>query len=65
MLIELITPLVLATAPMTITIAEPLKYSHEKQQALAEGYQVAQRFPTMNATRTYDYRGQPSDSDND
>jgi hypothetical protein len=65
MLIELITPLVLATAPMTITVTEPLKYSHEKQQVQAEGYQVAQRMPTMNGTQTFDWNGRPNDSDTD
>jgi len=65
MLIELITPLVLATSPMAITITEPLKYSHEQQQVLAEGYQVAQRMPTMNGTQTYGSDGRPRDSDTD
>ena len=65
MLIELITPLVLATSPMTIT-TESLKYSHESQQVQTQGVQVAQyRPPTYNATRTYAPGGQPSDSDND
>ena len=65
MIIELITPLMLATAPMAIAATEPPKYSHENQQMQTQSYQVAQRFPTYNATRTYDYRGSPSDSDND
>jgi hypothetical protein len=65
MIAELITPLMLATAPMAITATEPLKYSHEKQQVQAEGYQVAQRMPTFNSTQTYDWNGRPNDSDND
>lgn len=65
MIAELITPLLLATAPMTIT-TEPLKYSHETQQVQSQGVQVAQyRPPTYNATRTFDFRGTPNDSDND
>lgn len=66
MLIELITPLVLATAPMTIQAVEPLKYDHTTQTAVAgEGFVVAQRLSTFNGTQTFDYRGKPSDSDND
>lgn len=65
MIAELITPLMLATAPMTITATEPLKYSHEKQQVQAPSYQVAQRMPTFNSTQTYDWNGRPNDSDND
>jgi hypothetical protein len=65
MIAELITPLLLATAPMTITM-EQLKYSHETQQAQSQDIQVAQYRPTTwNATRTYAPNGQPSDSDND
>ena len=64
MIVELITPLMLATAPMTITETEPLKYSHETQQVQTQSYQVAQRM-TMNGTRTYDWNGKPNDSDND
>lgn len=65
MIAELITPLMIATTPMTIQQTEPLKYSHETQQVQAAGFQVAQRMPTMNGTRTFDYRGQPSDNDMD
>lgn len=70
MIAELITPLMIATAPIAIT-TETLKYSHEQQAVVQESYQVAQgwqtpiRQPTYNATRTYAPNGQPSDSDND
>jgi hypothetical protein len=66
MLIELITPLMLATAPMTITASELLNYSHKTQQLEAQGYELAQYRPiTMNATQTFDWNGRPNDSDND
>lgn len=66
MIAELITPLMLATAPMAITATEPLKYNHETQQVQAESYQVAQYRPmTINGTQTFDYNGRPWDSDND
>lgn len=65
MLIELITPLMLATSPMIITV-EPLKYSHETQRAQSSDTQLAQYRPqTIGGTRTYDYSGKPWDNDND
>lgn len=54
----------LATAPMTISAVEPLKYSHE-QQAIEASYTVAQRQTTWNGTRTFDWQGKPNDADND
>lgn len=67
MIAELITPLMLATAPMTITASEQLQYSHEKQQIEATSFQVAQGWKpqTLGATRTFDFNGRPNDSDND
>ena len=66
MIVELITPLMIATAPMTIQQVEPLKYSHEKQAVEASASTVlAQRYPTINGTQTYDFGGRPFDADND
>jgi hypothetical protein len=67
MIIELITPLMLATAPMTIQQIEPLKYSHEKQAIeLTSPTVLAQiRQYTYNGTQTFNPYGRPSDSDND
>ena len=65
MIVELITPLMLATAPMTVTASEQLQYSHAQQTVDAPAYIVAQRNTTFGGTRTYDYRGQPWDNDND
>jgi hypothetical protein len=66
MIAELITPLMLATAPMTITATELLNYSHKTQQIEAQGYEVAQYRPmTIGGTRTFDFNGRPNDSDND
>jgi putative ATP-grasp target RiPP len=70
MLIELITPLILATAPTTITVPE-VKYDHvlqvSRQVEVKTGrpVEVAQRPTTWNGTQTYDYNGKPRDSDND
>jgi len=66
MIIELITPLMLATAPMTITAVEPLKYNHEQQAVEAPAFTVAQyRQTTFGGTRTFDATGRPFDNDND
>jgi hypothetical protein len=66
MILELITPLVLATAPITIQQVEPLKYSHETQSVEATPQTIlAQRQVTFSGTRTFDGGGRPFDSDND
>ena len=71
MLIELITPLILATAPTVVTVPE-VKYDHvlqvSRQVEVKSGQpvQVAQYTqPTIHGTQTYDYQGKPRDSDND
>jgi hypothetical protein len=66
MILELITPLMLATSPMTIQQIEPLKYSHEIQSVEATPITIlAQRQMTFNGTQTFGYDGRPNDSDND
>ena len=64
MILELITPLVLATSPMIVP-TDSLKYSHETQQVQTQGFQVAQRMITFNGTQTFDANGRPRDADND
>jgi putative ATP-grasp target RiPP len=62
----LLTPLLLASAPASIQ-AEDLKYDHEAQMNVnAEGvYANTMGSTTWNGTQTYDYAGNPNDSDND
>lgn len=60
MLIELITPLVIATAPMAITLKEG-QYSHLTQSSQID---TSTQY-TGGGTRTYDSSGKPRDSDND
>ena len=71
MLIEMITPLILATAPAVVTVPE-VKYDHllqvSKRVDVKTGrpVEVAQYRPvTFNGTQTFDYQGKPRDSDND
>jgi hypothetical protein len=64
MLIELITPLVLATAPTAIVASEPVQYNHGTQMVAMNSAKDVLNW-TANGTRTYDFRGQPNDSDND
>jgi hypothetical protein len=61
MLIELITPLMLATSPMAIDVPES-KYDHAAQVSVHKNLKLAF---TMNGTQTYRYDGKPSDADND
>lgn len=67
MFIELITPLMLATAPITISATEELKYSHEQQRIEVQSpLLLAQYRPTTwGGTQTYDFNGRPNDNDND
>jgi hypothetical protein len=67
MIAELITPLMLATAPMTISATEPLQYSHEQQKIEAPASTILAQYrpTTYGATQTYDVSGRPWDNDND
>lgn len=64
MLIELITPLILATAPTAVIAAEPVQYNHGTQMVAMNSAKDVMSY-TMNGTRTFDFRGTPNDSDND
>lgn len=67
MIIALLTPLLLATAPVRIDLPEGV-YNHTTQvseykdgtstHALSDGR-------TANGTRTFDFQGRPYDNDND
>ncbi len=63
MLINLITPLMLATAPQLADSSIAI-YDHQSQSAgkshLAKKEQIA-----YSSTRTYDWQGNPNDSDFD
>jgi hypothetical protein len=63
MLIELITPLMLATSPATFDASNAV-YSHQSQQVVAyEGSTKA--IAAYGSTRSYDMYGKPNDNDND
>jgi hypothetical protein len=64
MLIELITPLMLATAPMAIIADQPIQYNHASQMVALNSAKEILSY-TSGGTRTYDYNGKPNDSDND
>jgi hypothetical protein len=66
MLIELLTPLLLATTPATITLSENVTYSHEAQSQVDENGPISQvKTYTFGGTQTFDFNGKPNDSDND
>jgi hypothetical protein len=64
MLIELITPLVLATSPMAIIVPETATYNHGTQMVAMNSAKDILSY-TANGTRTYGFNGQPNDSDSD
>jgi hypothetical protein len=61
MLIELITPLMLATSPMSIDVPDS-KYDHGAQVSVQKNLKIA---VTMSGTQTFDVNGKPRDADND
>ena len=62
MLIELITPLMLTTAPLRVDIPEGT-YNHHTQ--VAEYVADDKVYSTYSGTQTFDANGKPKDSDND
>ena len=62
MLLELITPLMLATSPMTLLV-EPNQYNHGQQ--ISKSVNGEPLSLTTNGTRTYDWQGKPNDADSD
>lgn len=63
MLIELLTPLLLATAPVRINVPQG-SYNHQTQvSSYSDG--LTGNGITYNGTQTFDFRGRPNDSDND
>jgi hypothetical protein len=60
-LIELITPLMLATAPIAINVPES-KYDHSAQVSVHKNLKLA---ATFSGTQTYAANGKPFDADND
>ena len=60
MLIELVTPLMLATAPITIDVPKD-KYDHSAQVSVHKNLKLA---ITFSGTQTLMY-GKPNDNDND
>lgn len=61
MLIELITPLMLATAPMTIDVPKS-DYDHGAQVSVHKNLKLAL---TAGGTQTFGGNGKPIDNDND
>jgi hypothetical protein len=62
MLLELVTPLMIATAPIAIDVPKGA-YDHAAQVSKYEGgHKIA---TTMFGTQTYNFSGRPYDNDND
>lgn len=70
MIVELLTPLMLTTVPVTLSETAPTVYDHKAQRTIVEKgseyKQTAQyRTTSYNGTQTYAYNGRPNDADND
>ena len=65
MLIELLTPLMLATAPATFSMPETLTYSHSIQSQVGDNGETSYTTYTSGGTQTFGVDGKPWDNDND
>jgi hypothetical protein len=64
MLIEIITPLMLATTPIAIVVDQPVQYNHGSQMVALNSAKEILSW-TTSGTQTFGGNGRPSDSDND
>jgi hypothetical protein len=64
MLVELITPLMIATSPAIVDVKVPV-YSHSTQQVIALKDSDDKSSSAWGSTRTYTMNGTPYDNDND
>lgn len=64
MLLEFITPLLIASAPITIDVVTP-SYDHATQVSASEEQSKTMSTTTFNGTQTFDFQGKPWDADND
>jgi len=62
----LVTPIVLMSLPVTAEpIPQEITYSHVTQRTSGDVNGFSIPTSTFGGTQTFDYRGQPSDSDSD
>jgi hypothetical protein len=61
MITELLTPLILASAPAIVEVDNTAKYDHATQITVAG----VVRTTTYGATQTFDPNGRPRDNDSD
>lgn len=64
MIIELVTPLMLATSPQIVDMKVPV-YSHESQQTVALLDGEDKNKVSRSSTQTFDATGKPWDADYD
>ena len=65
MLTELLTPLILASAPAIVEVDTSAKYNHSKQVVEARLDKNAIGYGTVMGTQTFDALGKPFDADSD
>ena len=64
MIVELLTPLILASAPAIVEVDTTSRYDHS-QQIVEARLDPKTLGVTMNGTQTYDTGGRPFDADAD
>jgi hypothetical protein len=65
MIIELLTPLMLATAPVQIDLPPQIKYDHATQQSIQLSEYKNQTSYTYGTQTMLNPQGQPKDQDTD
>ena len=64
MILELITPLLIAAAPITLDVVDP-SYDHATQVSATVAQVKTMSTSTYNGTQTFDSQGKPRDADSD
>jgi hypothetical protein len=65
MILELITPLLIATQPITVEVVDVNSYDHVTQVSGTIAQVKTMSTSTFNGTGTFDISGKPYDNDND
>jgi hypothetical protein len=65
MILELITPLLIAAQPITLEVVDVNSYDHVTQVSATIAQVKTMSTSTMNGTGTFDFNGKPYDNDSD
>jgi hypothetical protein len=65
MILELITPLLIASQPITLEVVDVNSYDHVTQVSATVAQVRTMSTTTFNGTGTFDFQVKPYDNDND